>query len=81
MKDDLIYLIDQIDAIESKFHRSPSSPGLCVPSVDEIYDIPEFAQWIQRVQMELQDIVDRTGDKFVVGDLEVAQEKDRKSVV
>lgn len=74
MKDDLIYLIDQIDAIESKFHRSPSSPGLCVPSVDEIYDIPEFAQWIQRVQMELQDIVDRTGDKFVVGALEVAQE-------
>lgn len=73
MKDDLVRLIDQIDTIESKFHRSPSSPGLCVPSVDEIYDIPEFTLWIQRVQMELQDIVDRTGDQFVGGALEVSQ--------
>ena len=42
MKDDLISLIGQIDTVESKFHRTPSSPGLCVPPVDEIYDIPEF---------------------------------------
>lgn len=73
MKDDLISLIGQIDTVESKFHRTPSSPGLYVPPVDEIYDIPEFTQWIQRVQMELQDIVDRTGDQFVAGALEVAQ--------
>ena len=51
MKDDLIRLIDQIDTIESKFHRSPSSPGLCVPSVDEVYDSPEFTLWILSVQM------------------------------
>lgn len=75
MKNQLIHLIDQIDAIESKFHRSPSSPGLCIPSVDEIYDIPEFVQWIQKVQMELQDIVDRTGDRFAAGALEVSQRK------
>ena len=74
MKDNLICLIEQIDTIESKFHRTPSSPGLCVPSVDEIYDIPEFTLWIHRVQMELQEIVDRTGDQFVAGALEVAQE-------
>lgn len=73
MKDDLIRLIDQIETIESKFHRTPSSPGLCVPSVDEIYDIPEFVTWIQRVQMELQDIVDRTEDAFVAGALEMSQ--------
>ena len=73
MKDNLICLIEQIDTIESKFHRTPSSPGLCVPSVDEIYDIPEFTLWIHRVQMELQEIVDRTGDQFVAGALEVAQ--------
>lgn len=74
MKNELMRLIEQIDTIEAKFHRTPSSPGLCIPSVDEIYDIPEFVQWIQRVQMELQDIVDRTGDQFVNGALEVSQE-------
>lgn len=73
MKDDLICLIDQIDAIESKFHRILPSPGLCVPSADEIYDIPEFTLWIQKVQMELQDIVDRTGDQFATTALEVSQ--------
>lgn len=74
MKDELILLIGQIEAIESKFHCTSSSLGCGFPSVDEIHDIPEFTLWIQKVQMELQDIVDRTGDKFVVGALETSQE-------
>ncbi len=43
MKETLIELIYQLDSIEKKFHCLPPIPGFCVPSVDEIYDIPEYA--------------------------------------
>lgn len=74
MKDTLLSLIAEIDSLESKFHCTPSSPGLCVPSIEEIYDIPEFQLWIQSIQFELQDIVDRTGDQFVSDALICAKE-------
>mgnify|MGYP000027161643 CR=1 FL=1 len=47
MKDNLLALISQIDTIEAKFHRTPSSSGYLMPSVDEIGDVPEFQMWIQ----------------------------------
>ena len=44
MKQDFLNLVDEIDSIESHFHMTPSSPGLLVPSVEEIYDVPEFSR-------------------------------------
>ncbi len=73
MKDDFLNLIEQIEGIEALFQRSPSYYSSGVPSVPNVYKKTEFQQWIQRVQMELQDIVDRTGDNFVAGALEEAQ--------
>ena len=73
MKDNLLALISQIDTIEANFHRTPSSSGYLIPSVDEIGDVPEFQMWIQNIQLELQEIVDRTGDHFVADTLECAK--------
>ena len=73
MKDNLLALISQIDTIEAKFHCTPSSSGYLMPSVDEIGDVPEFQMWIQSIQLELQEIVDRTGDHFVADTLECAK--------
>lgn len=75
MKQDFLNLVDQIDSIESHFHMTPSSPGLLVPSVEEIYDVPEFQSWIQMIQFELQEIVDATDDKFVKETLKIAKEE------
>ena len=75
MKQDFLDLISQIDTIESHFHKSPSSPGLMVPTVDEIYDVPEFQSWIQQIQFELQEIVGDTSDKFAEGTLAIAKNK------
>ena len=73
MKDNLLTLISQIDTIEAKFHHTPSSSGYLMPSVDEIGDVPEFQIWIQNIQLELQEIVDRMGDHFVADTLECAK--------
>lgn len=75
MKQDFLNLVDQIDSIESHFHITPSSPGLLVPSVEEIYDVPEFQSWIQMIQFELQEIVDATDDEFVKETLKNAKEE------
>ena len=64
MKERLVELIEKIDEIERLFHQTPSSPGLAVPSVEEIYDVQEFRTWLQEVNLEVQDIVDRTNDSF-----------------
>ena len=65
MKQDFLNLVDQIDSIESHFHMTSSYPGLLAPSVEKIYDVPEFQSWIQMIQFELQEIVDATDDEFV----------------
>ena len=75
MKEDLLALIGQIDSIEAQFHCTPPSPGLAVPSIEEIYDSPEFQRWIQKVQLELQEIVTRTGDQFAADALDCAKKK------
>ena len=73
MKKQFLEVIDQIDTIESKFHSSPSGRGLAIPSVAVIHDVPEFQIWIQKIQFELQEIVDATLDKFAVDTLESAK--------
>ena len=73
MKQQFLELIDQIDTIESKFHSLPSSHGLAMPSVVEIRDVPEFQIWIQKIQFELQEIVDTTSDTFALNTLESAK--------
>ena len=75
MKQDFLNLINQIDSIESQFHRLPSSPGLLVSYEDEIYDVPEFQSWIQLIQFELQKIVDATADEFAKETLKIAKVK------
>ena len=62
MKNDLIELILQIDDIKSHFHLIG---GNGVPQMNVIHDTSEFAVWKQSIQFELQDIYDRTGDKFI----------------
>lgn len=70
MKDDLIKLINQADEIQKKFHNSKEfgRKGRCLPDSDFIYDVPEFIEWKEAIKFELQDIFDRTNDKFV-GDI------------
>lgn len=73
MKEQILELIEQIPSIEAKFHTSSASAGLIMPSVSEIGDVPEFQAWVQNIQLALQDIVDRTEDKFVADTLAVAK--------
>ena len=73
MKQKFLELIDQIDTIELKFHSSSSRYGVAMPSASEIHDIPEFQIWIQKIQFELQEIVDTTSDKFATDTLESAK--------
>ena len=58
----LINLIQQIDKIKSHFHIVPR---IGFPSLNIIYDVPEFSNWKQELQFLLQGIYDRTKDKFV----------------
>ncbi len=62
MKKDLISLIDSVDNIERLFHPVG---GNGMPTVDTIYDVQEFQDWLQEVHLELRDIYDRTKDYFV----------------
>jgi len=62
MKNDLLCLIEQIDYIKSFFHITG---GDGFPRVNEIYDKAEFSAWKQEIQLELEDIHDRTHDKFI----------------
>lgn len=74
MKDNFLNLIQQIESIEANFHNTPSSRGFSMPSLRVIHDVPDFQRWIQSVQMELQEIVDRTGDKFASDTLETSKQ-------
>jgi hypothetical protein len=74
MKDNFLNLIHQVESIEAKFHNTSSSRGFSMPSLRVIHDVPDFQRWIQSVQMELQEIVDRTGDKFASDTLEASKQ-------
>ena len=81
MKRDLLELINQIEHIKSLFHISG---GNGMPQFNVIHDNPEFSAWKQEVQFELQDIYDRTRDKFIWNALVILEQdfngwKDQKS--
>lgn len=65
MKQDFIDCIEAIPHIESLFHQDPPVEGLAVPNPPTIYSNEEFALWKSELAIELQDIVDRTSDKFI----------------
>lgn len=69
MKKELLNLIEEVTEIESKFHKAEGVPGL--PTVERIYDVQEFQNWIHELQFFLQDIVERTDDAFVKDTLEI----------
>jgi len=62
VKSDLLALIKQIEDIKTHFHIVG---GNGIPSVNAIYNTSVFSTWKQEVQFELQDIYDRTKDKFI----------------
>ena len=62
VKSDLLELVNQIEHIKSLFHISG---GNGMPQFNVVHDNPEFSVWKQEVQFELQDIYDRTRDKFI----------------
>lgn len=72
MKSDLLDLIQQIDDIKSYFHVVG---GDGIPKTNVIYDIPEFSVWVKMLQLELQDIYDRTKDQFIWNTLVIIKQK------
>ncbi|WP_010237350.1 hypothetical protein [Clostridium arbusti] len=62
MKRDLLYLIKKIDDIKTHFHTMGWNG---IPCVATIYDTSAFSTWKQEVQLELQEVYDRTKDKFI----------------
>ena len=73
MKQKFLELIDQIDAIESKFHNAPSYNDFALAAGMIIHDLPEFQTWIQAIQFELQGIIDATSKQFAIDTLEAAK--------
>lgn len=62
MKEDLIKLIQDTEQIKTKFH---SMGGQGMPIYNIIYDDADFALWKREVQLELQEIYDRTSNQFI----------------
>ena len=73
MKQKFLELIDQIDAIESKFHNAPSCNDFALAAGKIIHELPEFQTWIQAIQFELQGIIDATSKQFAIDTLEAAK--------
>ena len=71
MKNDLLELVNQIEHIKSLFHISG---GNGMPQFNVVHDNPEFSVWKQEVQLELQDIYDRTRDKFIWNTLTILKQ-------
>lgn len=65
MRKDLVALIEAIPEIESKFRKFEPSDGLCIPSGEFIYDNPDFIEWKEAIEFELQEIYDRVHDTYV----------------
>lgn len=58
----IVTLIDKMDEIEQLFH---TVGGNGMPSVETIYDVQAFQDWLQEVNLELREIHDRTNDHFI----------------
>ena len=65
MKRELLALIKEIPTIEGKFRIFAPSAGMCIPSGEFIYDNPDFIEWKEAVEYELQQIYDRTMDTYI----------------
>lgn len=65
MKRELLALIKEIPTIEGKFRIFEPSAGMCIPSGEFIYDNPDFIEWKETVEYELQQIYDRTMDTYI----------------
>jgi len=65
MKRELLALIKEIPIIEGKFRIFEPSAGMCIPSGEFIYDNPDFIEWKEAVEYELQQIYDRTMDTYI----------------
>lgn len=64
MKNKLLELIGEIDIVKSHFKTSTDNVrGFSAPHT--IYNTPEFAEWSQALQFELQEIYDRTHDQYI----------------
>ena len=57
----LAELIDESDEIEKMFH----AVGVGAASVETIYDVQAFQDWLQEINLELRAIHDRTKDHFI----------------
>ncbi|ROR28082.1 TIR domain-containing protein [Mobilisporobacter senegalensis] len=73
MKSELLDLIRKIDNIRSHFHIKGGGGGF--PSRNTIFDTPEFSNWKQEIQLVLQEIYDRTNDKFIWSLLVILQQR------
>lgn len=62
----LAELIDKTDEIEKKFH----AVGYGATKVRIIYDIQDFQNWLQEINLELREIHDRTNDHFILETLD-----------
>ena len=65
MKRELLALIKEIPTIEGKFRIFEPSAGMGIPSGEFIYDNPDFIEWKEAVEYELQQICDRTMDTYI----------------
>lgn len=65
MKKDLLNLIEAIPDIEKKFRKYNPPKGTLLLPGEFIYDVPEFIEWKEEVQFELQQIYDRTMDTYI----------------
>ena len=65
MKKDLLELIDAIPEIETRFRKVVPSERIIMPSGEFIYDNPDFIEWKEAVEFELQQIYDRTMDTYI----------------
>lgn len=79
MKEKFLELIGQIDDIERLFHSIRYSTGGAWEEhfsyYDAIYDVPDFISWISAITLEVQDIVDRTGDVYANETLKVLSKR------
>ena len=65
MKEQLINLVDDIPRIEARFRHFSPPKGLIIQECDFIYDDPEFINWLEKVKYVLQDIYDKSNDKYI----------------
>ena len=74
MKDKLLDLIDGIETVKTCFTRS-SDKDEPFAATRTIYSAPEFVEWSQSLQFELQEIYDRTHNQFIFDTLIILKQK------